>query len=38
MISELFDADAWRPVSGFTDFTDITYHRAVDTRNGQGGV
>ena len=29
MISELFDADAWQPVSGF-DFTDITYHRAVD--------
>jgi naphthoate synthase len=28
MISELFDADAWQPVSGF-DFTDITYHRAV---------
>jgi naphthoate synthase len=29
MISELFDADAWTPVLGF-DFTDITYHRAVD--------
>jgi naphthoate synthase len=28
--SELFDAAAWRPVEGF-DFTDITYHRAVDT-------
>jgi naphthoate synthase len=28
--SELFDADAWRPVPGF-DFVDITYHRAVDT-------
>ena len=29
MPSELFDPDAWRPVEGF-DFTDITYHRAVD--------
>jgi naphthoate synthase len=28
--SELFDQTAWRPVDGF-DFTDITYHRAVDT-------
>ena len=30
MVSETFDADAWEPVAGF-DFTDITYHRAVDT-------
>jgi naphthoate synthase len=30
MVSELFDDDAWRPVDGFS-FTDITYHRAVDT-------
>jgi len=29
MISELFDPAAWQPVPGF-DFTDITYHRAVD--------
>ena len=29
MISELFDPDAWRPVLGL-DFTDITYHRAVE--------
>ncbi len=29
MISETFDADAWAEVPGF-DFTDITYHRAVD--------
>ncbi|MBA3489595.1 MAG: 1,4-dihydroxy-2-naphthoyl-CoA synthase [Longispora sp.] len=29
MISELFDPDAWKVVEGF-DFTDITYHRAVD--------
>ncbi len=30
MISEIFDASQWRPVDGF-DFTDITYHRAVDS-------
>jgi naphthoate synthase len=29
-VSELFDPTAWRAVDGF-DFTDITYHRAVDT-------
>ena len=29
MVSELFDPDAWRAVPGF-DFTDITYHRALD--------
>ena len=29
MISELFDPAAWRPVPGL-DFTDITYHRAVE--------
>ncbi|HET9076775.1 MAG TPA: 1,4-dihydroxy-2-naphthoyl-CoA synthase [Acidimicrobiales bacterium] len=29
MVSELFDPEAWRAVPGF-DFTDITYHRAVD--------
>jgi naphthoate synthase len=28
-VSELFDPTAWREVPGF-DFTDITYHRAVD--------
>ncbi|MDP9239116.1 MAG: 1,4-dihydroxy-2-naphthoyl-CoA synthase [Actinomycetota bacterium] len=28
MVSELFDADAWRPVDGF-DLTDVTYHRHV---------
>jgi naphthoate synthase len=28
--SELFDPAAWRAVEGF-DFSDITYHRAVDT-------
>jgi naphthoate synthase len=25
-VSELFDADLWREVDGFTEFTDITYH------------
>lgn len=25
-----FDAQAWRPVDGFGDLTDITYHRHVD--------
>jgi naphthoate synthase len=29
-VSELFDPSAWRVVEGF-DFTDITYHRALDT-------
>ena len=29
MVSEIFDAAAWTSVDGF-DFTDITYHRAVD--------
>ncbi|RLK60680.1 MULTISPECIES: 1,4-dihydroxy-2-naphthoyl-CoA synthase [Actinokineospora] len=29
-VSELFDPARWRAVDGF-DFTDITYHRAVDT-------
>src|SRR5213083_1906156 len=28
-VSELFDAEAWRPVDGL-DFADLTYHRAVD--------
>jgi naphthoate synthase len=30
MISEIFDPNQWRPVEGF-DFTDITYHRAVNS-------
>ena len=29
MVSTLFDPARWRPVAGF-EFTDITYHRAVD--------
>ena len=28
-VSEIFDADAWRPVPGFEGLTDLTYHRAV---------
>ncbi len=30
VVSETFDPDAWRPVPGFDDLTDITYHRAVE--------
>jgi naphthoate synthase len=30
MVSDLFDPAAWRAVPGF-DFTDVTYHRAVET-------
>src|SRR6202161_1671436 len=30
MVSEIFDPGRWRAVSGFS-FTDITYHRAVDS-------
>jgi naphthoate synthase len=29
-VSETFDPAAWRPVAGFEDLTDLTYHRAVD--------
>ncbi len=28
-VSELFDADAWRPVDGAAGFTDVSYHRHV---------
>ncbi|WGW10953.1 1,4-dihydroxy-2-naphthoyl-CoA synthase [Saxibacter everestensis] len=30
-VSEIFDPERWRDVRGF-DFTDITYHRAVERR------
>ena len=30
MVSEIFDPERWRAVEGFS-FTDITYHRAVDS-------
>jgi naphthoate synthase len=29
MVSEIFDADAWTEVPGFS-FTDVTYHRSVE--------
>jgi naphthoate synthase len=29
-VSEIFDPAAWRPVPGFDDLTDLTYHRAVE--------
>jgi naphthoate synthase len=29
-VSEIFDASAWKPVPGFDDLTDLTYHRAVE--------
>jgi naphthoate synthase len=29
-ISETFDPASWRPVPGFEDLQDLTYHRAVD--------
>ncbi len=32
MISEIFDASAWRDVPGFEELTDVTYHRSVDER------
>ncbi|AUV81165.1 1,4-dihydroxy-2-naphthoyl-CoA synthase [Salinigranum rubrum] len=31
MVSEIFDADRWEPVDVAAEFTDVTYHRAVDT-------
>jgi len=31
-VSELFDADTWREVEGFTDLTDLTYHQDVAGR------
>ena len=30
MVSEMFDAERWRPIDGFEDLSDITYHRAID--------
>ena len=30
MVSELFDPERWRPVDGFEELRDITYHRSVD--------
>ena len=31
-VSELFDADTWREVEGFTELTDLTYHQDVAGR------
>jgi naphthoate synthase len=28
-VSEIFDPSAWKPVPGFEDLTDLSYHRAV---------
>jgi naphthoate synthase len=30
VVSELFDPARWRPVEGFEDLQDLTYHRSVD--------
>jgi len=30
-VSEIFDATAWRPVPGFDDLRDLTYHRALSS-------
>ncbi|CAN5447472.1 1,4-dihydroxy-2-naphthoyl-CoA synthase [soil metagenome] len=30
VVSELFDAQAWREVTGFEDLQDLTYHRAIE--------
>lgn len=36
-VSDIFDETVWTPVPDFT-FTDITYHRSVDSRSGRGIV
>lgn len=36
-VSETFDEKRWRPVEGF-DFTDITYHRAIDQGTVRIGI
>lgn len=36
-VSATFDPQRWRPVEGFADLTDITYHRGVD-RSGSAPV
>jgi naphthoate synthase len=30
VMSDLFDPDAWQSVDGFSDLTDVTYHRAKE--------
>lgn len=34
-VSDIFDPRRWRDIAGF-DFTDITYHRAVERADGAG--
>ncbi|MDQ0736003.1 1,4-dihydroxy-2-naphthoyl-CoA synthase [Arthrobacter agilis] len=36
-VSDIFDPTRWRVVQGFEDFTDLTYHRAVE-RDAGGAV
>ncbi|MHA7208702.1 1,4-dihydroxy-2-naphthoyl-CoA synthase [Arthrobacter sp. MDT1-65] len=36
-VSDIFDPIRWRLVQGFGDFTDLTYHRAVE-RDADGAV
>ncbi|WP_349903526.1 1,4-dihydroxy-2-naphthoyl-CoA synthase [Parafrigoribacterium humi] len=31
-VSDLFDSSAWKPVAGFDDLTDVTYHHDVTGR------
>ncbi len=38
MVSELFDPTRWRPIDGFDDLADVTYHRAVDADGGDLAV
>ncbi|MTD14484.1 1,4-dihydroxy-2-naphthoyl-CoA synthase [Nakamurella sp. YIM 132087] len=33
-VSALFDPRQWREVDGFTDLTDVTYHRRIDPDTG----
>ena len=36
-VSDIFDPTRWRVVTGFEDFTDLTYHRQVE-RDAEGAV
>jgi len=36
-VSATFDAERWRPVPGFDDLTDVTYHRGYEPGPGGGG-
>ncbi|PMD04187.1 1,4-dihydroxy-2-naphthoyl-CoA synthase, partial [Brevibacterium paucivorans] len=36
-VSEIFNPSRWREVQGF-DFTDITYHRAIDENGADIGA